>query len=86
MIDDDISPSMKEFVEILTSFDYQNRKVGFMENGSWNPKANEIMKSMLMVCKDISFFTNSVTINASLNENNISQINDLALEIAGNKK
>jgi len=86
MIDDDISPSMKEFVEILTSFDYQNRKVGFMENGSWNPKANKIMKSMLTVCKDISFFTNSVTINASLNENNMSQINDLALEIAGNKK
>ena len=86
MIDVDISPSMKEFVEILTSFDYQNRKVGFMENGSWNPKANKIMKSMLMVCKDISFFTNSVTINASLNENNMSQINDLALEIAGNKK
>ena len=57
-----------------------------MENGSWNPKANKIMKSMLTVCKDISFFTNSVTINASLNENNMSQINDLALEIAGNKK
>ena len=86
MVDDDISPSMKEFIEILSSFHYQNRKVGFMENGSWNPKSNRIMKSLLANCKNLEFFKNSVTINVSLNEKSISQINALASEIAGIKK
>ena len=86
MIDDDISPSMKEFIEILSSFEYQNRKVGFIENGSWNPKSNIIMKSMLASCKNLEFFENSVSVRVSLNEKSISQINDLASEIAGIKK
>ena len=84
MIDDDISPSMREYLEIITSFSYQNRRVGFIENGSWNPNANKIMKDMLTNCKNLIFLKNSVRIDASLDENSISQINDLANEIAEN--
>ena len=84
MIDDDISPSMREYLEIIISFSYQNRRVGFIENGSWNPNANKIMKDMLTNCKNLTFLKNSVRIDASLDENSISQINDLANEIAEN--
>ena len=86
MIDDDISPSMKELIEILESFEFQNKNVGFIENGSWNPHANKIMKSMFKDFKNITFLKNSVTIDVSLDENSISQINNLASEIANLKK
>ena len=86
MIDDDISPSMKELIEILESFEYQNKNVGFIENGSWNPHANKIMKSMFKDFKNITFLKNSVTIDVSLDENSISQLNNLASEIANLKK
>lgn len=82
MIDNDISPTIKEYIEILTTFNYQNRRVGFMENGSWNPSANEIMKNMLNECKNLKYLKNSVRIEAALDENSISQINNLASEIS----
>ena len=44
------------------------------------------MKSMLASCKNLEFFENSVSVRVSLNEKSISQINDLASEIAGIKK
>ena len=84
MIDDDISPAMREFIEIILSFNYQNRKVGFMENGSWNRRGNKIMKSMLKDCKNLSFYKNEVSIDISLDENSISQINNLKNEIFKN--
>jgi flavorubredoxin len=86
MIDDDISPSMRELIEILESFEYQNKNVGFIENGSWNPHANNIMKSMFKNCKNITFLKNSVTIDVSLDEKSISQLDNLASEIASLKK
>ena len=82
MVDDDIAPSMREYLEIIVSFKYQNRNVGLIENGSWNPNGNKIIKDMLSNCKNLTFLKNSVRIDASLNENSISQINDLANEIS----
>ena len=84
MIDDDISPAMKEFIEIIVSFEFQNRKVGFIESGSWSRRGNSIMKSMLKDCKNLSFYKNEVSIDISLDENSISQINNLANEIFKN--
>jgi flavorubredoxin len=84
MIDDDISPAMKEFIEIIVSFEFQNRKVGFIESGSWSRRGNSIMKSMLKDCKNLSFYKNEVSIDISLDENSISQINNLANEISKN--
>lgn len=84
MIDDDISPAMREYLEIIKSFNFQNRRVGLIENGSWNPYANRIMKDMLNNCKNISFLKNLVRIDASLDEKSITQINNLAMEIAEN--
>jgi ATP-dependent Lon protease len=40
----DIFPFMKEFIHHLTERSFQNRTVGFMENGSWAPVAAKVMK------------------------------------------
>ena len=40
----DIFPFMKHFIDHLTERNYQNRTIGLIENGSWAPLANKIMK------------------------------------------
>ncbi|MCR5787059.1 MAG: FprA family A-type flavoprotein [Acholeplasmatales bacterium] len=43
----DVFPSMSQFIEALKSRNYQNRTVGFIENGSWAPQAAKVMKESL---------------------------------------
>ena len=42
-----IFPFMREFIESLTERNYQNKRVAFIENGSWAPQAAKVMKGML---------------------------------------
>lgn len=77
----DIFPFMKEFINHLTERNYSNRVVGLMENGSWAPMANKIMKGMLENQKNLTFTLNNVKIVSALNEESISQIDALAKEL-----
>ena len=77
----DIFPFMKEFINHLTERNFRNRKVGFMENGSWAPTAAKTMQKMLENCKDITFAENNVRIMSAVNDDNISQIDLLAAEM-----
>ena len=43
----DVYPFMKEFIHHLTERNFQNRRIGFIENGSWAPLAARTMKTML---------------------------------------
>ena len=73
---------MREFIAHLTERNYQNRKIGFIENGSWAPIAAKIMKEKFACSKNVTFAENIVTITSALNETSISQINALAKELA----
>jgi flavorubredoxin len=81
-IKDDIFAPMRQFLEILALFNYQKRNVGLIENGSWNPKSNKIMKSILSDCKSLKFLKNNVRINVLLDEKSNEEIKNLAQEIA----
>ncbi|MBQ3115423.1 MAG: FprA family A-type flavoprotein [Clostridia bacterium] len=74
----DIFPFMKEFINHLTERNFQNRKIGFIENGSWAPVATKVMKGMLENCKKLEFVENGVKIMSAVNEENIEQIKALA--------
>ncbi|MBE7061252.1 MAG: FprA family A-type flavoprotein [Clostridiales bacterium] len=74
----DIFPFMKEFINHLTERNFQNRKIGFIENGSWAPVATKVMKGMLENCKNLEFVENGVKIMSAVNEENIAQIKALA--------
>lgn len=76
-----IFPFMQTFINHLTERNYQNRTVGFIENGSWAPLAAKTMKSMLEGCKDIHFAENTVTIKSSLNAQSCAQLESLAKEL-----
>ena len=77
----DVFPFMKTFLHNLTERNFQNKTVGFIENGSWAPMAAKVMKSTLENCKNLTFCENSVKITSGLNDESKAQIEALAKEI-----
>ncbi len=77
----EIFPFMREFIHELTERNYSNRKVAFIENGSWTPMAKKVMLKMLENSKNLEYCENSVKILSSLSEENIEEINKLADEL-----
>ncbi len=76
----EIFPFMREFIDHLAERNFQNRKVGLIENGSWAPLAAKVMKNMLSGCKNITFADTTVTIRSALNEESSAQLEALAEE------
>ena len=77
----DVFPFMREFINHLTERNYTNRKLAFIENGSWAPTANKVMKQMFEKSKNLTFATNEVKILSSLNDESKNQIILLAKEL-----
>lgn len=78
----DIFPFMKEFINSLTERNYQNKRLAFIENGSWAPQAAKVMKGMLEGCKNMTYAENDVKIVSALNDESRAQIEALADELA----
>ena len=74
----DIFPFMRTFIEHLTERNYQNRTVGFIENGSWALTAEKVMRKLLENSKNLSLLDESVHIKSALNDESKAQINALA--------
>ncbi len=72
---------MQRFLNELQSKNYQNRKVGLIENGTWAPLAAKTMKETLDKMKDISVCEQVVTIKTKLTEESESQMKNLVGEI-----
>lgn len=76
----DIFPFMREFINHLTERNFQNRKIGLIENGSWAPLAAKTMRKMLEGCKNTTFTDTTVSIKSALNEASSAQLEALAEE------
>lgn len=76
-----IFPFMHTFIEHLTERFYQNRTIGFIENGTWAPVAKKTMHSMLEGCKNIKFLETSVTIKSSLKDDSRAALAQMAKEL-----
>ena len=77
----DIFPFTKTFIEHLLERNYQNRIVAFIENGSWAPLANKIMKEMFSKSKNITYLDISISIKSSLSLDNLNELNKLSEEL-----
>ncbi len=77
----DIFPFMRQFIDHLTERSYSNRFVGFIENGSWAPQADRIMKSMLEKSKNLTFAKSGVKILSAVDDENLAQLEALAEEL-----
>lgn len=76
-----IFPWMEHFLMHLQGKNYQNRKVGIIENGSWAPMSGKLMKEIFGKMKDINICEQMVTIKSAMNEENIVQMEKLAEEL-----
>ncbi len=77
----EIFPFMREFIHHLTERNFQNRTVGFIENGSWAPMATKVMLGMLEKCKNLQYTQATVKILSAMNDENVAQIEALAEEL-----
>lgn len=69
---------MEQFLNKLKERNYQNRKVGIIENGSWAPSAGKSMKKILQEMKDIAIIEPTVTIQSTMKQETITQMEKLA--------
>ena len=72
-----IFPPMEDFLHHLKSKAYQNRKVAFVENGTWAPTAARQMKAIVETFKNIECVEPVVTIKSTLNADSINQMDAL---------
>jgi len=73
-----IFPFMNDFIVHLVERNYQNRMIGFIENGTWAPMAAKVMKDKFATCKKLTFVEPTVRILSSMTEENKAQIDALA--------
>ena len=76
-----IFPWMEHFLMHLQSKNYQNRKVGIIENGSWAPMSGKLMKEIFKKMKDITICEQMVTIKSAMKDENIVEMKKLADEL-----
>lgn len=76
-----IFPAINSFLNLLKEKNYQNRKVGIIENGSWAPNAANSIKNILSQMKDIEIIEPVVTIKTKLNEESNKKLEELEKNI-----
>ena len=77
----DMFPFMKDFIDHLADHAYQNRRIAFVENGSWMPMAAKAMRAKLEACKNLEFAETVVSINGALDDASRSQMDALGAEL-----
>lgn len=78
----DIFPFMTTFIHTLAEHAYQNRKVAFIESGTWAPVAAKAMRAQVEQMADIEFAETVVTVRGSVDEAARAQIAALANELS----
>lgn len=81
--DGGVFPCMETFLRKLAHKNYQKRKIGMLENGSWAPCAARVMKGIVEGMKNISLCEKVVSIKSTMNAKNIEEMEALADEILG---
>ena len=77
-----VFPAMEDFLRHLKAKNYNSRKVGIVENGSWAPMAGKVMRGILDEMKNITYCDTTVTIKSALNADSTEALKALAKEMA----
>lgn len=72
---------MQDFLYRLGHKNFQNKKVAFLENGSWGPMANRKMREIVEGMKNMTLCEHMVTIKSTMKEADIAQMEILAQEL-----
>ena len=76
--DGGLMPVMMDFIYHLKSKAYQNRTVGFIENGSWAPMSGKLMKEQMTAMKNINIIEDVVTVKSALKAADEAKLEELA--------
>ena len=76
-----VFPPMEDFLHHLKSKNYQKRRIGLIENGTWAPCSGKVMRSILETMKSIDICDTVVTIKSSMKADNVVAMEQLADEI-----
>ena len=74
-------PTTELFLSELKHKNYQNRKIGIIENGSWAPMAAKCVENILKDMKDINICETIVTIKTKMSQENELEMKKLVDEI-----
>lgn len=79
--DGGVFPVMEDFLAHLKSKNYQNRKIGIVENGTWAPSAGKVIKAYGENFKNVEIAQPIVTIKSTLNDDSQKALIQLADEM-----
>jgi len=71
-------PFMEDFLYHLKIKNYQNRKIGIIENGSWAPMAGKLMKSYVEGFKNCEIAEPIITIKSTMKQEDVKAMEALA--------
>ena len=76
-----IFPGIEEFILDIQRMNLQNRTFTLIQNGTWAPLSNKLMKEKLSVLKNVRFTETELTINSSLKSNDEKILDKISQEI-----
>lgn len=74
----ELFPAMDDFLRLLKAKNYQNKKVAFVENGTWAPMSAKLMADIIAQMKNIEIVEPTVTIRTRLNNESREKLKELS--------
>lgn len=81
--DGGVMPIMEEYIMHLRNKTFRNRKVAFIENGTWAPSAGKKMREAMEEMKDITIVEPIVTVESAVKDKTIEDLKVLADALIG---
>lgn len=81
--DGGVMPIMEEYIMHLRNKTFRNRKVAFIENGTWAPSAGKKMREAMEEMKDITIVEPIVTVESAVKAKTIEDLKVLADALIG---
>ena len=76
-----IYPKMENFLTDMQALNVQNRKVAILENGTWAPTAGKQIAEKIMMLKNMTVLSETVTVRSALEEKQYQELEALADKI-----
>ena len=73
---------MEDYLHHLVAKNFQNRKIGLVQNGTWAPSAAKKMQSILEKQKNITYYDTIVTIKSTLDDSSKKAVEELVKEVS----
>ena len=77
--------NMETLVHNIVHHNVQKKRIGLIENGSWAPAADSLMRSEMLKLKNIVLLPRKITIKSALKNEQIAELEMLANELLDNK-